>query len=164
LINKIKQHLSSIKDTPENKDKIESIKKNLDTALHRMGAQKKEVNKMKNFYFFETRLKPLQYSPYKGIIQKGVDVQLAVDLVSNTYLNNYDIAILFSGDIDLYESVKLVKSLGKHVLIFSAEESMSKGMITISDFYKDICRLEDGSLNEFTHIFRKKEEANLNKK
>lgn len=155
LINKIEHHLSSINNQPEEIIKVKEI---LDKANRRMIAQKKEINRMKSFYFFETRLKPLQYYPKQGVFQKGVDVQLAVDLVSNAYLNNYDVAVLFSGDIDLYESVRLVKSLGKQVIIFSNDDLVSEGMVTISDFYKDICKLEDGQLDEFTHIFEKKEE------
>ena len=156
LINKIKKHLSSIPALPENQQEICKVNSILDKAGNRMESQKREIDRMKSFYFFETRLKPLQYSKNQNIFQKGVDVQLAVDLVSNAYLNNYDVAVLFSGDIDLYESVKLVKSLGKHVIIFSHERLMAQGMITISDFYKDICRLEDGQLDEFSHIFEQR--------
>ena len=111
---------------------------------------------MGSYYFFETRLKPLQYSEKNGVFQKGVDVQLAVDLVSNAYLNNYDIAVLFSGDIDLYESVKLVKTLGKQVIVFSHNSLMSRGMTKICDFYKDLHWLKDAQLDEFTHIFLSK--------
>lgn len=157
LINKIKYHLSSIKDLPENQEEIYTLNLLLEKVNRRMDSQKRAIDIMRNFYFFETRLKPLQYSKNQGIFQKGVDVQLAVDLVSNAYLNNYDIAVLFSGDIDLYESVKLVKSLGKQVIIFSHEKLMAQEMITISDFYKDIYKLQDNQLDEFTHIFEKKE-------
>ena len=77
-------------------------------------------------------------------------------MVSNAYLNNYNIAVLFSGDIDLYESVKLVKHLGKHVIIFSHINLMSDKMIELCDFYKDISLLDDRQLDEFTHIFEKR--------
>ena len=157
LVNKIKQHLSFIPQISKKQEEIALIKSILDKALKRMSAQKREMERMKSFYFFETRLKPLKYSRTQGVFQKGVDVQLAVDLVSNSYLNNYDIAVLFSGDIDLYESIKLVKTLGKQIIIFSNGKLMSFGMIKICDFYKDIRRLEDEQLNEFSHIFEKRE-------
>jgi uncharacterized LabA/DUF88 family protein len=156
LINKIKNHLNSIPNLPENEEERFKINERLKRATKRLEAQKREMNRMKSFYFFEYKLKPLQYSEKQGVFQKGVDVQLAVDLVSNAYLNNYDIAILFSGDIDLLESVKLSKSLGKHVIIFSHDNLMSQGMIKACDFYKDICRLENEQLNNFTHIFQKR--------
>ncbi len=156
LISKIKNHLNKIPSILENQQEKHHIQTILEKAIHRMEAQKGDMDIMKSFYFFETRLKPLQYSSSQGVFQKGVDVQLAVDLISNAYLNNYDVAVLFSGDIDLYESIKLVKTLGKQIIIFSHRSLMADGMISICDFYKDLCRLEDGQLNEFTHIFEKK--------
>ena len=158
LIKKIRSHLAKIPESELNRNKINN---NLEKAIKRMNKQKLEMDRMKSFYFFETRLKPLQYFPSQGVFQKGVDVQLAVDLVSNAYLNNYDIAVLFSGDIDLLESIKLVKSLGKHVIIFSHNRLMSRGMIVACDFYKDLCKLDESQLNEFTHVFEHREN-NLN--
>ena len=153
LINKIKWHFSQIDDSLENQEYKHKMRELLNNTLKYMDAQKKQIDKRKSFYFFETRLKPLQYSKTQGIFQKGVDVQLAVDLVSNAYLNNYDIAVIFSGDIDLYESLKLIKTLGKHAIVFSHNKLMSEGMIEICDFYKDISLLDDRQLDEFTHIF-----------
>jgi len=89
---------------------------------------------LNNFYFFEVRKKPLQYSPKNGIFQKGVDVQLAVDLVSNAYLNTYDISVIFSGDIDLLESLRTVKNLGKHVILISHDETVARDMKKEADF------------------------------
>ena len=156
LINRIKQHLQSIPVIVENHEEIHNLKELIKNTERRLKGQKKEVRKMESYYFFETRLKPLQYSKAPRIFQKGVDVQLAVDLVSNAYLNNYDIAVLFSGDIDLYESIKLVKTLGKQVIIFSHNSLMARGMVEIGDFYKDLCWLKDEQLDEFTHIFEKR--------
>ena len=164
LLSRIKNHLKKTPKSPENEEDRHEIESRFDKALRRLKAQKREMERCKNFYFFETRLKPLQYSYQQGVFQKGVDVQLAVDLVSGAYLDNYDIAVLFSGDIDLYESVKLVKTLGKQVIIFSHEKLMSDKMIGLCDFYKDIERLEDRQLDEFTHIFERKPNKNSIKK
>ncbi|MCL5018175.1 MAG: NYN domain-containing protein [Candidatus Pacearchaeota archaeon] len=157
LITKIKYHLNSIPNLPENQEEINKVREILDKAIKRMESQKKEMKKCSWFYFFETRLKPLQYREKEGVFQKGVDVQLAVDLVSNAYLNNYDVAVVFSGDIDLYESVKMVKTLGKHVIIISHRDLMANKMIEISDYYINICNLDDKQLDEFTHIFQPRE-------
>lgn len=156
LINKIKKHLNQISSLPEDAEERNNLNLILNKATRRMLAQKREMSRMKSFYFFETRLKPLQYSKSQAVFQKGVDVQLAVDLVSNAYLNNYDIAVLFSGDIDLFESVKLVKTLGKQVVVFSHNNLMAGGMVSVCDFYKDLYRLKDEILDEFTHIFEKR--------
>lgn len=47
--------------------------------------------------------------------EKGVDVQLAVDLLVGAYENTYDTAIILSSDTDLIPAIKKVKGLGKSV-------------------------------------------------
>jgi len=47
--------------------------------------------------------------------EKGVDVQLAVDLLVGAYENTYDTAIILSSDTDLIPAIKKVKELGKSV-------------------------------------------------
>ncbi len=47
--------------------------------------------------------------------EKGVDVQLAIDLLIGAYENFYDSAILISSDTDLIPAVKKVKFLNKEV-------------------------------------------------
>lgn len=118
------------------------------------------------FNFFEIRKKPLQFTRSKGVFQKGVDVQLAVDLVANAYLNTYDIAVLFSGDIDLLESLKLIKNLGKQIIIFSHYKNVAKEMVRESDLLVDFQKIDDSLLNRFTHIFEKhdKNTGNTNQK
>ncbi len=49
------------------------------------------------------------------LVEKGVDVQLAVDMVELAVDNTYDVAVLISGDGDFAPAVELVKKLGKHV-------------------------------------------------
>lgn len=48
-------------------------------------------------------------------VEKGVDVQIAVDLIKLAYNNVYDTAILISGDGDFAPAIIAVKELGKHV-------------------------------------------------
>ncbi len=50
-----------------------------------------------------------------GTQEKGVDVQLAVDMVKQAFLDNYDTAILVSGDGDFDHAVQAVVDRGKHV-------------------------------------------------
>ena len=118
--------------------------------------QKKLFERAKTYPFFEIRKKPLQFTKDKGIFQKGVDVQLAVDLVSNAFLNTYDIAVLFSGDIDLLESVRTVKNLGKHIILFSHYTNIAKEMVRDGDMFVNLQHLKEDKLNQFTHIFQKK--------
>jgi len=131
----------------------EELEKLLEKTEKRKKGQKKFFKESITYAFFEIRKKPLQFTKDKGIFQKGVDVQMAVDLVSNAYLNNYDIAVLFSGDIDLLESLKLVKSLGKHVILFSHYKNIAQEMIKESDLVVDFQKVNDEILDRFSHIF-----------
>ncbi|MCH7560164.1 MAG: NYN domain-containing protein [Thaumarchaeota archaeon] len=47
--------------------------------------------------------------------QKGVDVLLAVDMITKAYSNQYEFAILIAGDSDFLEVVNAVKDSGKRV-------------------------------------------------
>lgn len=48
-------------------------------------------------------------------IEKGVDIQIASDMLKLAYNDAYDTAILISGDGDFVAAVEGVKDLGKHV-------------------------------------------------
>ena len=119
--------------------------------------QRDFFDRLYRLYFFEVRKKPLQYTKEKGIFQKGVDVQIAVDLVTNAHLNNFDIAVIFSGDIDLLESLKTVKNLGKNVIIISHYKNIAKDMKKEADFFIDLQKMHDKVLDKFTHKFEEKE-------
>lgn len=50
-----------------------------------------------------------------GYHEKGVDVQIAVDMLIGAYGDLYDRAIVVSSDTDLIPAIKQVKTLGKDV-------------------------------------------------
>lgn len=58
-------------------------------------------------------------------VEKGIDVQIAVDMLSLAYSDCYDVGILVSGDADYVKMVEEVKRLGKHleVAYFSMGQS-----------------------------------------
>lgn len=149
LLQKISYTIKNTSDVNEKK-KLEDL---LEKTKNNNERQKKQFDWMKTHYFFELRKKPLQFAPKKGIFQKGIDVQIAVDLVSNAFLNNYDIAVLFSGDIDLLESVKTVKNLGKHVVVFSHKQMMSQELIREADMFADMSNFKPDLLSKFTHEY-----------
>lgn len=47
--------------------------------------------------------------------EKGVDVQLAVDILIGAYENTYDTAIIISSDTDLLPAMEKAKALGKQI-------------------------------------------------
>src|SRR3989338_5573513 len=48
--------------------------------------------------------------------EKGVDVQIAVDMIKFARENKYDVALLLSSDSDLIPAVKEVKSFNKEIV------------------------------------------------
>lgn len=73
--------------------------------------------------------------------EKGSDVNLAVHLLNDAWLDKYDCAVVISGDSDLAESIRLVKSYHrqKKVGVLSpGKRSMSRELKDASDFIKAI--------------------------
>lgn len=155
IISKIKkQHLWVLKNKihPEQQDKKKAeFDERLNNILHHRNIQKQLFDKLKHSKFFEVRKKPLQCNGFK-IFQKGVDVQIAVDLVANAFLQSYDIAVLFSGDVDLLESIRTVKNLGKQVILISHDRIVSKELSHNADLFIDLSKSSESILNKFTTI------------
>jgi len=67
--------------------------------------------------YTELRLGRLVYYnwPNSPPYEKGVDIQLATDLITHSFKNNYDVAILVAGDSDYVGAIQAVKDNGKNV-------------------------------------------------
>lgn len=73
--------------------------------------------------------------------EKGSDVNIAVHLVNDAWLNNYDCAIVVSNDSDLAEAMRIVRlyhPTKKIGLIMPGEGHPSKELMKHSDFIKRI--------------------------
>jgi uncharacterized LabA/DUF88 family protein len=68
-----------------------------------------------------------------SIVEKGVDIFLAVDMLKYAFNNSYDVAILISSDGDFSEAVNAVKDLGKHVEYAHFAAGQSKHLLACSD-------------------------------
>ena len=71
---------------------------------------------LRNVDYLELRLGRLAYRnwsprPY----EKGIDIKLATDMIIHGVRNNYDVAILVSGDTDFADALQAVKDFGRHV-------------------------------------------------
>ncbi|HJM36370.1 MAG: NYN domain-containing protein [Dehalococcoidales bacterium] len=67
--------------------------------------------------YCELRLGRLVYNnwPNSPPYEKGVDIMLTTDLLTHSFKNNYDIAILVSGDGDFVGALQTVKDTGKNI-------------------------------------------------
>jgi len=86
--------------------------------------------------------KPTKKQRFVKIIkteEKGSDVNLAVHLLNDAWLDKYDCAVIISNDSDLAESMNLVKQQHKKIgLILPPRCHPSKELIKLADFVKGI--------------------------
>jgi len=66
-------------------------------------------------------------------VEKGADVQIAVDLLIGAYENLYDTAILVSSDTDLIPALAKARSMKKKIEYIGFSHKPSYGLITHSD-------------------------------
>lgn len=66
---------------------------------------------------FDASGNPLEYAEVVEPEEKGSDVNLAVHLVNDAWLDCYDWAVVVSNDSDLAEALRLVKERGKKILL-----------------------------------------------
>ncbi len=67
------------------------------------------------------------------MVEKGVDVMIASDLISHAYEDHYDTAILVSGDADFYPALQVVKDTGKQVEVAAFDANLSSEAARIAD-------------------------------
>jgi uncharacterized LabA/DUF88 family protein len=60
-----------------------------------------------------------------GVVEKKVDIRIAIDMVSLAYENAYDTAVLVSGDGDFLPVVKKVKELDKTTEVWAFNYSLA---------------------------------------
>jgi len=77
--------------------------------------------------------------------QKGIDILIAVDMVTQALWNYYDTGILVSGDGDFAPVLSSIKNAGKHVENVSFDSASSKSLVESSDLFILLTRqdLED---------------------
>lgn len=88
---------------------------------------------LKGTPYLEVRLGTTKMSS-TGMVEKGVDVTLATDLLHFAWDNLYDVAILVSGDGDFAHAVQAVKNKGKHVEVAYFESNVSRDLLELADF------------------------------
>ena len=103
--------------------------------------QQDDPNKYKSQQHFHSYLRKLPFFELRlGVlrkrgdtwIEKGVDVKVAVDMISMAHRDQYDVEMLVSGDGDYVECVRATKDAGKHVINAYFVSSQS-------DALRDVC-------------------------
>ncbi len=95
-------------------------------------SQQRFFDRLRNLNDFQVRLGRLEHRD-GGVIEKGVDIYLAVDMLRYAFNNIYDVAVLVSSDGDFSEAVNAVKELGKHVEYVHFAGGVSRHLIECCD-------------------------------
>ncbi|MFH1325836.1 MAG: NYN domain-containing protein [archaeon] len=124
--------------SPINKIKIQ-FEKERERYLNYIEKQKRNFEGQRELFaelgnnsLIDVKTTPLKQKEGE-VYQKGVDVLLAIDLIHLAHIDAYDIAIILSGDTDLIEAVRLIKTLGKTPVIFSYHTAGNPKRSNISD-------------------------------
>ena len=90
-----------------------------------------------------TPINGIRYVDVVRTSEKGSDVNLAVHLLNDAWIDGYDCAVLVSGDSDLAESIRLVKTFHaqkKVGLITMGKRGTSKELVKEVDFVKHMSK------------------------
>jgi uncharacterized LabA/DUF88 family protein len=91
--------------------------------------------------YITVKTRPLHYfeaAPQSRKGEKGIDILIASDMLSQAYNNGYDTAILVSGDGDFTPLLDEVKKLGKEVENAFPRSGRSEALINSSDVYIEL--------------------------
>ncbi len=114
--------------------------------------QQKFLSTLYNIPLFEVRLGT---SKMRGdvMVEKGVDIMLATDLLQFAWRGLYDVAVLVTGDGDFTYAVQTVKNLGKYVEVAAFPSNLSWDLSQVADdrqyldpeFFSDLWVTSKGS-------------------
>ncbi|MCY4355628.1 MAG: NYN domain-containing protein [Truepera sp.] len=77
-----------------------------------------------------------------SLVEKGIDVALAVESLSLAYENAYDTALLVSGDGDYVELVEAIKRRGKHVECAMFKSQSAEILFEFTDVFRPLDELD----------------------
>jgi uncharacterized LabA/DUF88 family protein len=73
-----------------------------------------------------------------GHIEKGVDIELATELIAQGFNDSYEVAILVSGDADYTRAIQYVQDQGKRVVGTNFEQNASGDLKGTVDNFIDL--------------------------
>jgi len=115
-------------------------------AIYYVGAIRTEKGNPKSYELYKNQRRFLGYLEKQkitvsrgyilkndGYHEKGVDVQIAIDILIGAYENLYDKLVLLSSDTDLLPAIRKIKELGKTVEYVGFSHKPSFAMIRHSN-------------------------------
>ncbi len=68
------------------------------------------------------------------VVEKGIDIMLATDLLHYGSEDLFDVAVLVSGDGDFTYALQTAKNMGKHVEVAYFERNVSRDLLDVADY------------------------------
>ncbi len=94
--------------------------------------QEKFLSALFDIPYFEVRL-GVHRRHGDQMVEKGVDVMMATDIVVGAFRDTYDTAIVVSGDGDFYPAMQVAKDLGKHIEVVAFDSNLSPEAKRVAD-------------------------------
>ena len=109
-----------------------NILQDSDRRGHAFQEQQKFLSTLYSTNQLEVRLGT---SKYRGdvMVEKGVDIMMATDILQYAWKDLYDIALLVTGDGDFAYAVQTVKDFGKHVAVAAFKSNLSMQLSQVAD-------------------------------
>ena len=92
--------------------------------------------------YVTVRLGRLHRRPDGSLVEKGIDVAIAVEALSLAFDDAYDSVVLVSGDGDYVELVEAIKRRGKHVECAMFRNQSAGVLLEHSDVFRPLDELE----------------------
>ena len=93
------------------------------------------------------QLKEIRDSKGKIVLKKAnLDIEMVVDMFATQ--QNYDIAVLFTGDSDFTRAVELLRMNGKQIFVLSTKGHSGIELINASDKFMDLQDLKESFLKK----------------
>ncbi len=111
-----------------------NIKQDADRPADLVRDQDKFLATLHDTPYLEVRLGILKHRGDE-MVEKGVDVMLATDVVVKALKDLYDTAIVVSGDADFFPAYQAAKDAGKHVEVAAFDSNLSPEAARVADNY-----------------------------
>jgi len=113
----------------------------LDKTLEPEPARLQEafLSKIQSIPLVTVNTRPLRYTPDgRRSREKGIDILLATDMLSQAYVNGYDSMLLVSGDGDYAPVLEEIKKMGKRVENAFFKSERSYALRNAADIFIDL--------------------------
>jgi len=104
--------------------------------------QQRFFESLRRIPYVTVRLGRLHRRNDGSLVEKGIDVSIAVESLALAYEDAYDTAILVSGDSDYIELVEAIKAKGKHVECAMFKNQSAGILVEYVDVFHPLDELE----------------------